>query len=143
MVEWESARVEAEARLSVDPILLSPPRGLSDCDYFLRAWNSEAGESFQKSKDVNSVTCAIKVESDSVVTMQADPTFTVSSTGASADQRCKIEPEEATYSGSYSPDSYNADKSSDITLDLLLDFPNDGEYLQYLKGDPDDDSAST
>ncbi|XP_071732642.1 transcription factor MYB17-like [Rutidosis leptorrhynchoides] len=140
MVELESARVEANAKLSMDPINLSPPKDLPNCDYFLRAWNSAAGESFQKSKDFNSV---IKVESDSVVTMQADPTFTVCSTGASADQRCKIEPEEATNSGSYSPDSYNVGKSSDITLDLLLDFPNDGEYLQYLKGDSDDDSSYT
>lgn len=138
--EWESARVDVEARLSMDPILLSSPTGLPDCDYFLRAWNSEVGESFQRAKDFNK---AIKVESDSVVTMQAEPTFTASSTGASADYRCKIEAEEATNSGSYSPNLYKAEKSTDITLDLLLDFPNDGEYLEYLQGDPNDNSAST
>ncbi|XP_071689460.1 transcription factor MYB17-like [Rutidosis leptorrhynchoides] len=133
MVERESARVEPDARLSMDTIHLSPPTGLPDNDYILGAWNSEASEVFQKSKEVNSV---IKVESDyNVVTMQVEPTF--------ADQRCKVEPEEATDIGSYSHDSYNADKSSDITLDLLLDFPNDCEYLQYLKGDSDDDSGST
>ncbi|KAI3817985.1 hypothetical protein L1987_11787 [Smallanthus sonchifolius] len=141
--EWESARVEADARLSMDPILHSSPPGLLDCDYFLRAWNSEVGESFQKAKDCSHLACAIKVEPDSVVTMQAGPTFNASSSGASADQICKIEAEEATNSGSYSPNSYRAEKSSDITLDLLLDFPNDGEYLEYLQGDPNDNKAST
>nr|XP_043612954.1 transcription factor MYB17-like [Erigeron canadensis]XP_043612955.1 transcription factor MYB17-like [Erigeron canadensis] len=136
--EWESARVEADARMSMDPIILSDPTAFTDCDYFLPAWNSEPGESFQESKDFNQVACAVKVESDSVVTMQAEPTFTVSSTGASADQICKIEAEETTNTGSYSPDSYKQEKSSDITLDLLLDFPNDGEYLQYLQGDLND-----
>ncbi|KAK9063204.1 hypothetical protein SSX86_017074 [Deinandra increscens subsp. villosa] len=141
--EWESARVEADARLSMDPILHSSPHGLPDCDYFLRAWNSEACESFENAKDSSHLAHAIKVESDSVVTMQAGPTFNASSSCASADQICKIETEEATNSGSYSPDSYKAEKSLDITLDLLLDFPNDGEYLEYLQGDADDNEAST
>ncbi|KAK1415253.1 hypothetical protein QVD17_31029 [Tagetes erecta] len=139
--EWESARVEDDPRLSMDPVISSPP-GLPDCDYFLRAWNSEAGESFQKAKDSSHLAHAIKVESDYVVTMQTEPTFNAGSSGVSADQICKIEAEEATNSGSYSPTSYKADKSSDITLDLLLDFPNDGEYLQYLQGDPYDNKAS-
>ncbi|PWA85713.1 homeodomain-like protein [Artemisia annua] len=140
IAEGQNVRVEADARMSIDPILLSPSTGAADCDYFLRAWNSEAGESFQRAKDFNQT---IKVESDSVVTMQTEPTFTASSTGASADQVCKIEAEEATNCGSYSPNSSKAEKSSDITMDLLLDFPNDGEYLQYLQGDLDDNSAST
>lgn len=143
MAEWESAPVEAEAKLSMDPILHSPPTGLPDCDYFLRAWNSEAGEVFQKSKDFSHMATVVKVESDSVVTMQAGPTFTASSSGASADQICKIEAEEATNSNSYSPDSYKPEKSSDITMDLLLDFPNEGEYLEYLQGDPNDNLPST
>ncbi|KAJ0848183.1 putative transcription factor MYB-HB-like family [Helianthus annuus] len=130
--EHESASVEADARLSMDPILHTSPPGLPDCDFFLRAWNSEAGESFPKAH-------AIKVESDYVV----GPAFNASSSGASVDEICKIEAEDATNSGSYSPNSYKVDKSSDITLDLLLDFPNDGEYLQYLQGDPDDNKAST
>ncbi|KAI3735295.1 hypothetical protein L6452_14790 [Arctium lappa] len=156
VAEWDNARVEVDARLSMDPLLLSPATGVGDCDYFLRAWNSEAGEAFQRAKDFNQAVCSIpspqassliKVESDSVVTMQAEPTFTVTSTGASCDRsvgkhlRCKIEAEEASNSASYSPNSYKAEKSSDITLDLLLDFPNDGEYLEYLQGEPSDNSA--
>lgn len=110
MAEWESARVEAEARLAVDPMV-------PNCDYFVKAWNSEGGDAFQRGKEP-----VIKVESESVITMQAD---------------------EATNSTSYSPNnSYKTEKSSDITLDLLLDFPNEGEYLEYLQGEPDDNSGS-
>ena len=88
----------------------------------------------------------IKLESDSAVTMQVEPMFTVTSSGGSCDQsvahlRCKIKAEEATDSASYSPNSYEAEKSSDIILNLLLDFPNDGEYLEYLQGEPSDNSA--
>ncbi|KAL8217939.1 hypothetical protein R6Q57_021312 [Mikania cordata] len=130
--EWESTRVETDARLSMDPILHSSPPGLPDCNYFLRAWNSEAGESFQNAKGSSHLAHAIKVESDSV-TMQAGPTFNSILSGVSAYQICKIEAEEATNSGSCSPNSYKVEKSSDITLDLLLDFPSDGEYLDYLQ----------
>lgn len=110
MAEWESARVEAEARLAIDPIVT----GVTNGDYFMKAWNSEGGNAFQRGKEsvvkVESES-VVKVESESVITMQAD---------------------EATNSSSYSPNSYKTEKSSDITLDLLLDFPNEGEYLQYL-----------
>ncbi|XP_076886731.1 transcription factor MYB17-like isoform X2 [Bidens hawaiensis] len=126
-------QVEADAKLPMDTIIHSSPPGLPDCDYFLRAWNSEAGESFQNTKGTSHVARAIKVEPDYVVTMQAEPVLKVDS----SDQICKIETEDATNSGSYSPNSYKA------TLDLLLDFPNDGEFLEYLQGDPDDDNQAS
>nr|GEV53520.1 transcription factor MYB41-like [Tanacetum cinerariifolium] len=68
-------RVEADARMSIDPVLLSPSTNASDCDYFLHASNFEAGESFQRAKNF---TQTMKVESDYVVTMQTEPTFTAS-----------------------------------------------------------------
>ncbi|GKB38643.1 hypothetical protein Tco_0883585 [Tanacetum coccineum] len=42
IAEWQNVRVEADARMSITPILLSPSTGAGDCDYFLRAWNSKA-----------------------------------------------------------------------------------------------------
>ncbi|CAN8276791.1 unnamed protein product [Cochlearia groenlandica] len=51
MAQWESARLEAEARLSRESMLFTPPPssyvGRHDCDHFLRIWNSEIGESFR------------------------------------------------------------------------------------------------
>ncbi|XP_039061420.1 transcription factor MYB17-like [Hibiscus syriacus] len=43
MAQWESTRLEAEARLSQESSLFK-----SNSDYFLRLWNSEVGESFRK-----------------------------------------------------------------------------------------------
>ncbi|GKD10881.1 hypothetical protein Tco_1190566 [Tanacetum coccineum] len=63
IAEWQNVRVEADARMSITPILLSPSTGAGDCDYFLRAWNSEAGESFQRVENFNQT---IKSESDSL-----------------------------------------------------------------------------
>ncbi|KAL0397882.1 UNVERIFIED_CONTAM: DEAD-box ATP-dependent RNA helicase 6 [Sesamum calycinum] len=50
MAQWESARLEAEARLSRESLLLIPsssPLGKPEADYFLRLWNSEVGETFR------------------------------------------------------------------------------------------------
>ncbi|KAI3681737.1 hypothetical protein L6452_36541 [Arctium lappa] len=56
MAQWESARMEAEARLSMESsasvsVLLPSPKKrttTTTTDYFLRIWHSEVGESFQK-----------------------------------------------------------------------------------------------
>ncbi|KAK1283616.1 hypothetical protein QJS10_CPB21g00508 [Acorus calamus] len=61
MAQWESARLEAEARLSRESMLFSfcnnenypQPSDPSDkpgVDVFLRIWNSEIGESFRSKK---------------------------------------------------------------------------------------------
>ncbi|KAL9273599.1 Transcription factor MYB17-like protein, partial [Drosera capensis] len=51
MAQWESARLEAEARLSKESVLHNPTSSRNtDSDYFLRIWNSEVGESFRKIK---------------------------------------------------------------------------------------------
>ncbi|KAK7843316.1 transcription factor myb41 [Quercus suber] len=51
MAQWESARLEAEARLSRESSLFNPiPLGKTDSDYFLRIWNSKIGESFRNCK---------------------------------------------------------------------------------------------
>lgn len=59
MVQWESARLEAEARLSRESLLYKPHSSknsdsdsYSDAgsDIFLRLWNSKVGESFRKSE---------------------------------------------------------------------------------------------
>ncbi|KAM7476404.1 hypothetical protein LguiB_023647 [Lonicera macranthoides] len=55
MAQWESARLEAEARLSRESLLLPPPTAHTptSTDYFLRIWNSEVGESFRKVNNEN------------------------------------------------------------------------------------------
>lgn len=55
MAQWESARLEAEARLSRESLLFSSSAadedalsGKPESDFFLRMWNSEIGDSFRK-----------------------------------------------------------------------------------------------
>lgn len=105
------AKPEDEAKPSMNP--------MSHIDNFHHEWGSGA---FQK--DFNKVTTygipnPIKIEPVSFVTVQASE---------SCDQSVK---EEMT-NGSESQNSNEAQNELDITLDLLLDFPNDGEYLQYV-----------
>jgi len=58
MDQWESARLEAEARLSKESLLFNPwSLGRSSSDYFLRLWNSEFGESFQNMNKGNKTPC--------------------------------------------------------------------------------------
>ena len=50
MAQWESARLEAEARLSRECSLFAPPSSAlaqPNSDLFLRLWNSEVGDSFR------------------------------------------------------------------------------------------------
>ncbi|KAF5771364.1 putative transcription factor MYB family [Helianthus annuus] len=141
MAELETTAVENqnEVRLSMDPMLLSPA-GLSDGNNILHEWSSCDGDAFQKHMNFDKVACevptlgAMKFESESVVTV---PHLAVTSTSESCDQgvikghiRVKEEAEEIV-NACESQNSFEGDNSSDITLDLLLDFPSDGEYLQY------------
>ncbi|KAK2458106.1 transcription factor MYB17 [Trifolium repens] len=51
MVQWESARVEAETRLSMESTLLnSESTAKTSPDYFLQLWHSEVGQLFRKMK---------------------------------------------------------------------------------------------
>ncbi|KAD7480430.1 hypothetical protein E3N88_03566 [Mikania micrantha] len=136
-----NTKVEAEVCLSMDPMLLSPA-GLSDSSNILHEWGSCDGEAFQKHMNFDKVACetptlgAIKFESESIDTVQAGPHLAVTSTcdqGFREYIRVKEEAEEI-INASESQNSFEVDDgedSSDLTLDLLLDFPNDGEYLEY------------
>ncbi|PWA70731.1 MYB1 [Artemisia annua] len=142
VADLEDAR-EEEMPEAMDPALSSPATVISDSDNFLNDWGSSDGETFQKHMDFEKVQCeiptprAIKFESDSY-TVHTGPHIPVTSTSESCNQgvkehiRLKEEPEEITHAAE-PQSSYEAENdASDITLDLLLDFPNDGEYLEYV-----------
>ncbi|XP_061369527.1 transcription factor MYB17-like [Gastrolobium bilobum] len=90
MVQWESARVEAEARLSLESSLLNSWSTSKTCpDYFLQLWHSEVGQSFRLIKGNEGVVCqsplsqvsssSSKLESFSDVSLQVKNTVTSSS----------------------------------------------------------------
>ena len=136
MVQWESARVEAEARLSMESSLLnsSSVRKSDDSDYFLRLWNSEIGESFQKIKGKDGGVCQSPVSqkssptkcgSSSDITEQAKNTRTSAFANITPEQEDSYRPNVDDMVGSSdSLTSYDLIDSSDTALELLLDFPD-------------------
>ncbi|KAJ6404562.1 hypothetical protein OIU84_012686 [Salix udensis] len=146
MAQWESARLEAEKRLSRESSLfLSPMLGKIDCDHFLRIWNSEVGESFRRinmgdnktacQSPVSQASSSTKCGSISAITADISPNLAGSSATASdqnEDMECKSPRSYAEYVLA-GPDSSSAEleDSTDSTLQLLLDFPinNDMSFL--------------
>nr|XP_023886903.1 transcription factor MYB41-like [Quercus suber]POE68026.1 transcription factor myb14 [Quercus suber] len=137
MVQWESARVEAEARMSMELSLLDSSSMIkTECDYFLRLWSSEVGESFRKVNGKDGVVCqshvspkssSTKCGSGSDVTIQAINTGTSACTNMKPEQADSYKPKvEDVMATSDSHTSYDLIDSSDSALELLLDFP-DGE----------------
>lgn len=150
MAQWESARLEAEARLSRESLLFNPSSsGKFQSDYFLRIWNSEVGESFRKLDRGDKTACqspasqassSTKCESPSAITMEIGHNLG-SSTNQNEDtecKSCKSYAEEPT-ARSDSSSSDELGHSSDSALQLLLDFPiyNDMSFLE------DDNNYST
>ncbi|XP_047315757.1 transcription factor MYB17 [Impatiens glandulifera] len=140
MAQWESARLEAEARLSRESSFFSGRTTTNDNDYFLRMWNSKVGESFRNlpltgDGSKKGITCLSPVSQASSSTNNKCETVS----GTTSDMRqlvaCDIFDEVA---GSDSSVSSELDDSSDSALQLLLDFPNDND-MSFL-GHTDDPS---
>lgn len=137
----ERARLDPEARLSKEPLLLlnSLSTAKNECDYFLRLWNSEVGDSFRKVNDygvacqspVSQVSSSTREDSSSGVTVQTDLPRMLSTTDITKTQ--KHAEYISTKKDSESSRSYDElDESSDTTIKLLLDLP-DGEEMAYLQ----------
>ncbi|KAJ6722907.1 PROTEIN ODORANT1-LIKE [Salix koriyanagi] len=150
MTQWEGARLEAEARLSRESSLFHPPiPGKLDCDYFLRLWNSEVGQSFRRINmgDVVKTACpspvsqassSTKCGSISAITADISPSFAGPSAAANnqnEDMECKScrSDAEDVMAGPDSLSSAESEDSTDSTLQLLLDFPIDND-MSFLEG---------
>ncbi|CAH2063265.1 unnamed protein product, partial [Thlaspi arvense] len=131
MAQWESARLEAEARLSRESMLFSPSGGggggKSECDHFLRIWNSEIGESFRNLAPF-----------DESITSQSPCSQTTSSSSAllkSSTNFCGGKDIAMAFQGSDSSPCSNSleDNASDSALQLLLDFPISDDDMSFLE----------
>ena len=160
MAQWESARLEAEARLSNESSRFShnttnnsnsDNNKTTDSDYFLRIWNSEVGEAFRnvhhhKADDDNNNN---KITTNTPTSSCHSPLSTGSSSNkcesiATNADLASNAPEIITPSsivkqefewgtrGSDSSSSNDMEDSSDTALQLLLDFPinNDMSFLE-------------
>ncbi|MCD9561408.1 Transcription factor myb17 [Datura stramonium] len=145
LAQWESARLEAEARLSRESQLLVPSSvGMSETDYFLRIWNSEIGEAFRKFNKGEKTACqspassCTKYGSASGVTTEVELGVVGSPVTGSNQNECtewKIgQPyTEDFFQGSDTSSSDALEDSSESALQLLLDFPsnNDMSFLGH------------
>lgn len=147
MAQWESARLEAEARLSMESALLLtplPPNKKTNTDYFLRIWDSEVGNSFRNinCKGEKHLTCSSPASQASVSSMTIEmgpkPEAELSSSNLEPKPEFELEtkPENQNvdfYAGfSHSSSSNEVEDSSDTALQLLFDFPdqNDMSFLE-------------
>ncbi|KAK1418704.1 hypothetical protein QVD17_27850 [Tagetes erecta] len=150
MAQWESARLEAEARLSMESsILLAsstplPPVKKTNTDYFLRIWHSEVGNSF---RNINlkgeKIACSSPPSQASVSGMtvemgpKREPELSSSNPEEPEPER---EPESEVdhksihlYAGfTHSSSSNEVEDSSDTALQLFFDFAgeNDMSFLE-------------
>ncbi|XP_057424181.1 transcription factor MYB17-like [Lotus japonicus] len=144
MVQWESARVEAEARLSMESSLLNPCSAGKTCpDHILQLWHSEVGQSFRMLKGKEGLVCEIlvsqasrssssssKLESCSDVSLQGKSTGT-SSHIAKLEDVNMIQEQASSYKPKLEDDkavlesgNYEFLDTSDSALKHLLDIPD-------------------
>ncbi|KAK4786825.1 hypothetical protein SAY86_010658 [Trapa natans] len=117
MAQWESARLEAEARLSRESLLFSlPTLQKSNSDVFLQLWNSEVGESFRR------------LNGDQKI----PPSGSMTPGSSSHMENGSLEKTELGICKS----SSELDDSSDTALQLWLEFPVDND-MSFLEGSPD------
>ncbi|GAB4844458.1 Transcription factor myb17 [Ancistrocladus abbreviatus] len=140
MAQWESARLEAEARLSRESLLHNPPAsGNLESDYFLRIWNSEVGNSFRKFKKGGEITCQSPVSQASSSTKCGSilvDMCSLAKTAANANEDAEIKISESctdVNAESCSSSSNDLGDSSESALQLLLDFPSGNNDMSFLE----------
>ncbi|XP_004492711.1 transcription factor MYB17-like [Cicer arietinum] len=147
MAQWESARLEAEARLSIDTSNFNNnnnksknPNSISETDssdYFLRIWNSAVGDAFRDIRkhdtDNNKYKTSCCQSPSSAVTAELASNNQLSN-GVKEEfewRNYKFCVEDMIH-GSDSSSSNDLEDSPDTALQLLLDFPmnNDMSFLE-------------
>lgn len=148
MAQWESARLEAEARLSKDTSLFnnnnipSLASNKADSDYFLKIWNSEVGQSFRTGRksddedDDDKTKCQSSMSQEGSSCNNNNKCGSVSVTTTTSNVMEDFEWRNyKSFDVGYddSSSSNDLEDSSDTALQLLLDFPsnNDMSFLEW------------
>lgn len=151
MVKCASARVEAEAPLSIQSssLLNSPLVDKPYSDIYLGLWNSIVGGSFRKTarksgglseNAISQTSLQMKLEPGSIVEDQAKANRTSASSDTAPEQDDSYKPKVDMMAVSDSIGSNEFTDSSDTALKLLLDFPDDDgmEFLDEQMGNISD-----
>ncbi|KAK7391387.1 hypothetical protein VNO78_19803 [Psophocarpus tetragonolobus] len=140
MVQWESVRVEAEARLSMESSMLNSwPTSKTCPDRFLQLWHSEVGKSFRMIKGKEELVCqsfvsqpssSSKLESCSDVSLQVKNTGT-SSSNPNLEDMNMVHEQTSSYKPKLDDDTAGSDSgnyefldTSDSALKHLLHMPD-------------------
>ncbi|KAI3964373.1 hypothetical protein MKX01_024990 [Papaver californicum] len=142
MTQWETARLEAEARLSKVSVMFDNSQSTlstsvkPETDQFLRLWNSEVGESFRKL----STTCPSPLSQTSSSTKLASTSVKIKTekktiTELQEEMECRDSKSdvEDIVVGSDSSSSIGHNASSDMPLQLLVDFPGCEEEMNFFQ----------
>ncbi|KAL5539363.1 hypothetical protein UlMin_024611 [Ulmus minor] len=127
MIQWESARLEAEARLSVGTSVLNSSLN-SNADYFLNLWNSEIGRSFREIKLKEGGNCqspASQTSSFSKFVSSFNATMQTEHMAQKQDDSYKGKPEDTMMVGSDSSSHYELIDPNNSVLELLMDYPGE------------------
>ncbi|XP_076944882.1 transcription factor MYB17-like [Bidens hawaiensis] len=143
MAQWESARLEAEARLSMESSILFapstplPPNKKTDTDYFLKIWHSDVGNSF---RNINikgeKIACSSPVSQASVsgMTIEMGPKPEPELSSSNPEPESKPDHKSVHLYGGFthSSNSNEVEDSSDTALQLFFDFQgqNDMSFLE-------------
>ncbi|KAL2251734.1 UNVERIFIED_CONTAM: Transcription factor MYB17 [Sesamum indicum] len=136
MTQWESARLEAEVRLSRQSLLLIPQSAgnKSEADFFLQLWNSDVGETFRKLDKRENATSQSPISSSSTKYDKLSGTVTemallAAGSNLNDDAECKSGKScvEDGRPGSDSSSSNEMEDSSESELQLLLNFPSNDD----------------
>ncbi|KAL1830290.1 hypothetical protein DCAR_0209730 [Daucus carota subsp. sativus] len=151
MAQWETARLEAESRLSKESSLVIPPSHTTkpDADFFLRMWKSEVGDSF---RNLNKVTepenCpspfsqASSAKNGSVSGITTELCLTAAASEfplekklkeADDDQNLKSNTDHYYTATSYSSSPDDLEDPSNTAVQLLWDFPGSND-MSFLEG---------
>ncbi|KAG4919104.1 hypothetical protein JHK84_056419 [Glycine max] len=142
MVQWESVRVETEARLSLESTMLNSwPTSKTCPDHFLQLWHSEVGKSFRmiKGKEEGVVSQSLisqpssssKLESCSDVSLQVKTNTGTSSCIPKLEDVSMVHEQTSSYKPKLDDDTAGSDSgnyefldTSDSALKHLLHMPD-------------------
>ncbi|CAM8971917.1 unnamed protein product [Rhodiola kirilowii] len=117
MAQWESARLEAEARLSKESLMFGTPPPFSD--HFLRLWNSEVGEAF---RGTSLASPGSHSQLSSTVKGCDSMSGTTTDVAQKQEMEVEMEMDAMAAGGSACSSSDELDDSSDSALRLLMDY---------------------
>ncbi|KAL7158689.1 hypothetical protein ABFS83_02G160600 [Erythranthe nasuta] len=135
MTQWESARLEAEARLSKESLLTLPSpiaKHSSENDFFLRLWNSEVGQTFRNLHKEKKPTPFSSSSSEATIETGSASVVVKDEKECKSSKSCMDY-----YICCNSSNEVEVEDESESTLEMLFDFPSNDNDMSFLEHSTD------